>query len=216
MAVPPFPGMNPYLESPHHWLEVHPELISEIADTLTLKLAPTYRADIAKRACKIMLPTRCEITESYVEIKEISEEKIVTVIEVLSSTSKRLAEGRKEYLSIREDLLKSDVHLVEVDLLRRGESMPAENAQFADYQILVSRAEQRPNVKQYAFHLPEPIPKVLVPLLSKDHDSEPILDIKELLDKVCEATGVDKNINYDVQPQPPMSSEYFDWVRSLN
>jgi hypothetical protein len=31
----PFPGMDPYLENPQLWLEVHSRLIVEIADDLT-------------------------------------------------------------------------------------------------------------------------------------------------------------------------------------
>ncbi|MEO0887660.1 MAG: DUF4058 family protein [Cyanobacteria bacterium J06648_10] len=220
MAVPSFPGMNPYLESPHRWLEVHAKLISEIANTLNQKISPSYHAHIAKRACKITLPTRCKITEVYIEIKAPAADTVITVIEVLSSTSKRLAEGRKEYLSIREQLLKSNAHLVEIDLLRQGESMPAKNTEFSDYQILVSRAEHRPEIKQYAFDLPQPIPQVLIPLnnsgdVEKEQIAEPLLDIKVLLDKVCADTGIEESINYDVQPQPPMSPAYFEWVRSL-
>ena len=220
MAVPSFPGMNPYLESPHRWLEVHPKLISEIADALNHKISPSYHAHIVERVCKITLPTRCKITEVYVEIKSPSADKVITVIEVLSPTSKRLAEGRKEYLSIREELIRSNIHLVEIDLLRQGESMPAENTEFSDYQILVSRADHRPDIKQYAFNLSQPIPQLLVPLSNKGETNqepiaEPMLDIKTLLDKVCADTDVEKGINYDVQPQPPMSPAYFEWVRSL-
>lgn len=45
MTVSPFPGMDPYLESPEIWHTLHTRLITNLADQLTAKLAPTYIAD---------------------------------------------------------------------------------------------------------------------------------------------------------------------------
>lgn len=45
----PFPGMNPYLENPELWQEVHHILISLLAETLNPQLLPTYRVAIEKR-----------------------------------------------------------------------------------------------------------------------------------------------------------------------
>lgn len=45
----PFPGMNPYLENPELWSEVHSRLIVAIADDLTAHLSEKYRVAIKKR-----------------------------------------------------------------------------------------------------------------------------------------------------------------------
>ena len=45
----PFPGMNPYLENPALWAEVHHRLISAIAIALGPSLRPKYRVAIEKR-----------------------------------------------------------------------------------------------------------------------------------------------------------------------
>ncbi len=45
----PFPGMNPYLESPELWTEVHHRLISAIAAAIESTLPPNYRVAIEKR-----------------------------------------------------------------------------------------------------------------------------------------------------------------------
>ena len=45
----PFPGMNPYLESPEFWPSVHNRLIVAIADFLTPQLLPKYLVDIEQR-----------------------------------------------------------------------------------------------------------------------------------------------------------------------
>ncbi|MEG4226314.1 DUF4058 family protein [Microcoleus sp. N9_B2] len=49
----PFPGMNPYLESPDFWRAVHNRLIVAIADFLTPQLLPKYLVDIEQRIYQI-------------------------------------------------------------------------------------------------------------------------------------------------------------------
>jgi hypothetical protein len=45
----PFPGMNPYLENPEIWAEVHHWLITGIAEVLVSRLRPKYRVAVEKR-----------------------------------------------------------------------------------------------------------------------------------------------------------------------
>lgn len=45
----PFPGMDPYLEKPSRWPNVHHELISEIRAQLNRELGPRYYAEIQER-----------------------------------------------------------------------------------------------------------------------------------------------------------------------
>ncbi|MFB2923709.1 DUF4058 family protein [Aerosakkonema funiforme] len=45
----PFPGMNPYLENPELWSEVHHRLITAIADAIAPDLRPKYYVGIEKR-----------------------------------------------------------------------------------------------------------------------------------------------------------------------
>ncbi len=45
----PFPGMNPYLEDPSLWEEVHHELASQLARQLNRELPPNYFASIETR-----------------------------------------------------------------------------------------------------------------------------------------------------------------------
>ncbi|MEM7795348.1 MAG: DUF4058 family protein [Cyanobacteria bacterium P01_C01_bin.118] len=48
-TLSPFPGMNPYLESPVLWSEVHSWLIVELARMLNPWITPKYRAAVEKR-----------------------------------------------------------------------------------------------------------------------------------------------------------------------
>ncbi|MEM8545961.1 MAG: DUF4058 family protein [Cyanobacteria bacterium P01_H01_bin.119] len=45
----PFPGMNPFLEQPGLWPQVHNRLIVAIADQITPQVAPKYRVSIEER-----------------------------------------------------------------------------------------------------------------------------------------------------------------------
>jgi len=45
----PFPGMDPYLEHPDFWAEVHSRLIVAIANFLVPRIRPKYRVAIEKR-----------------------------------------------------------------------------------------------------------------------------------------------------------------------
>ena len=45
----PFPGMNPYLEDPKIWPEIHHRLIVAIADAMNPQLRPRYRIGMEER-----------------------------------------------------------------------------------------------------------------------------------------------------------------------
>ncbi|MBE9116861.1 DUF4058 family protein [Lusitaniella coriacea LEGE 07157] len=49
----PFPGMDPYLEQPDFWSEVHNRLIVAIADCLVSQVRPKYRVAIEKRIYRV-------------------------------------------------------------------------------------------------------------------------------------------------------------------
>ena len=46
---PPFPGMDPWLESPTLWPDVHNSLITSIRDALAPRLAPRYFVGVESR-----------------------------------------------------------------------------------------------------------------------------------------------------------------------
>ncbi len=254
MALP-FPGMNPYLEHPNLWSEVHSWLIVELARSLNPSLVPKYRAAVEKRVyldalllgipdtsvfprsriapresqsplpqrltstgvisqpVHVRVPMSEEVTERYLEIREINTEQVITVVEILSPKNKRTGEGRTRYLSKRQSVLGSATHFVEIDLLRNGELMPMAGAIASDYRILVSRASLRPDAELYPFNLRDPIPQFLLPL--KSADEEPVVDLGEVLKQVYEQAGLDLAIDYSVQPEPPLNENDFGWVQGL-
>ena len=154
---------------------------------------------------RVTVPMMSEITERYLEIREIATQKVITAVELLSPSNKRTGEGRQQYLSKRQSVLNSQTNLVEIDLLRAGEPMPVEGGRESDYRILVSRARERPAAEHYPFDLPERIPCFLLPLQSGDEES--VIDLGQLITQACDEAAIDLSIDYAQSPTPALNQE---------
>jgi Protein of unknown function (DUF4058) len=144
----PLPGMNPFLEANDLWSEFHSRLIVAIADSLSESLSQEYRVAVEKR---VYLSQGEEIQERYLEIREVANGQLVTVIELLSPKNKKSNEGLDAYLQKRQQIMVSKTHLVEIDLLRDGEALPILDNIKSDYRISVHRSSCRPKAELYAF-----------------------------------------------------------------
>ncbi len=162
----------------------------------------------------VIVPMLEEVREGYLEVREVGTREVVTVIEVLSPKNKRSGEGRNAYESKRQQIIGSSSHLVEIDLLRRGQPMPilSNNIQ-ASYRILVSRSNYRPTAELYPFELQEPIPTFLLPL--RRGDTEPSVDLQTLLHGVYDRAGLDLAIDYNREPVPSLSEADAAWANEL-
>ena len=152
--------------------------------------------------------------QGYLEIREVETKEVVTAIELLSPVNKRAGKGREAYENKRQKVLGSSTNLVEIDLLRSGQSMPFyANGFKSDYRILVSRSVRRPLADLYAFNLRDEIPKFPIPL--KAPDVEPVVDLQALLNSVYDIAGYDLRIDYKRQPIPALSEADAAWVDAL-
>ena len=61
-----------------------------------------------------------EMRESCLQIKEIASGEVVTALELLSPANKRPGKGRTQYENKRREVISSQTHLIEIDLLRGG------------------------------------------------------------------------------------------------
>ena len=62
-----------------------------------------------------------KIEEAFLRIIHVESEELVTLIEVLSPTSKICgSRGRTSFMSRRHKIMHKEVHLIEIDLLRVG------------------------------------------------------------------------------------------------
>jgi hypothetical protein len=148
--------------------------------------------------------------ESYIAIKDRQRRELVCVIELLSPANKRSGPDREAYVSKRDALLRSQAHLVEIDLLRGWERMPAESMPKCDYCIIVSRVEERPRAGVWRIGLREPLPTVPVPLRGSHPDAR--VNLQEVLHQVYDQAGYRYHI-YDNAPEPRLSGDDAAWAR---
>jgi hypothetical protein len=146
-----------------------------------------------------------------IEIRDVAQRQLVTAIEVLSPTNKR-GEGREEYLAKRRRLLLSTAHLLEIDLLRRGQRVPMQQAlPPAPYFVFLSRAGQRPLTEVWPIAMGDRLPVVPVPLLPWDADVA--LDLQAALDSSYELLGCDLALDYSQAPEVPLEEDAA-WVEA--
>jgi len=146
----------------------------------------------------------------FLEIRDRQGRELITVLEMLSPANKRGGPDREQYLAKREQLLKSEAHFLEIDLLRGGRAMPLRDRPKCDYSVLVSRANARPWAGFWPIRLRERLPAIPIPLRSPDPNAQ--IDLQEILHCVYDATGYDDFI-YAGRPDPPLSTKDSAWAR---
>jgi hypothetical protein len=217
--------MNPYLEQDDAWHDFHDHFCVHCRMLLVPKLSPDYFAKLEehldihelgsdeRRPVVGRLEQNIDIErESYIEIRDRKTRRLVTVVELLSPSNKRPGADREQYLSKRWQLVSSEVHLVEIDLLRGWPRMPVRDLPPCDYYVMVSRSEQRPDVQLWPIRLRDPLPEIPIPLSGPDEAV--VLDLQLALQNSYDSAGYADYI-YDGQPDPPLSAADSRWVDEI-
>ena len=111
-----------------------------------------------------------EVRDLWIEIRHRPDRDLVTAIEILSPTNK-LGEGYWQYQTKRRSLIRQNVHLVELDLLVRGQRLPiGHELPAGDFFAFVSRADRRSKCEVYAWSVRHCLPNIRIPLRSPDPD----------------------------------------------
>ena len=148
----------------------------------------------------------------FLEVRDRHGGELITVLELLSPSNKRPGGDRDQYLTKRERLLAGGAHLVEIDLLRGGRTMPAVNRPECTYSVVVSRAEERPRAGFWPIKLRERLPEVPIPLRAPDGDAR--VDLQEVLNRIYDAFGYEDFV-YTGSPEPSLSPEDAAWARQF-
>ena len=156
-----------------------------------------------------------ETRETYLVIRERETREVVTVLETLSPSNKRPASnGRREYLTKRDEILRSQTHSVEFDLLRGGRRLPMNSPlPYGDYYAIVSRQERRPRAKVYAWTIRNRLPSIPIPL--KEGDPDVTLDLQNVFTTVYDRARYELSINYDVPLSPALNDSDATWLVEL-
>ncbi len=158
--------------------------------------------------------TMPEMVPQYaVEIRDIEERQLVTLIELLSPANKR-GEGYRDYVEKRTRVLLSRAHLLEIDLLRNGSRVPMrQELPDSPYFVFLSRRQRRPMTDIWAIGLEQPLPAIPIPLLPEDDDVA--LDLQQAFTNVYDSIGYDLLLDYTRPADVPLKDKAATWAATL-
>jgi len=175
----------------------------------------------AGQSVTVLAPFEIEIPmpqthrETFLTVRETETLEVISVIEVLSPANKRPgSDGRRLYLEKRDAVLQSSAGLVEIDLLRGGDRLPAiDPLPEADYYAFVSRAGKRPVADVWAWTLRDRLPTIPIPLARGEQDA--MIDLQEVFTSRYDRAGYDYTLNYQVELTPELRKDDAEWIRKL-
>jgi Protein of unknown function (DUF4058) len=157
-----------------------------------------------------ILPIRVRIP--VVEIRDVAHNKLVTAIEILSPVNKRkpnLADYRKKIINLHQN----GVHVLEIDLLRRGTRPFTYPNSASHYQMMLLRAGTN-RAAYYSVNIQDKLPVLPVPLLSPDPDV--LLNLNKSMALIFERSLYHLSIDYEKSPPPPtFSDEEKLWIKQI-
>jgi Protein of unknown function (DUF4058) len=156
-----------------------------------------------------------EIRERWIEIKNLPDLELVTVIEILSPTNKS-GEGRTEYLQKRAGLIDKPVNLVEIDLLLGGRPAPlGKRLPPHHYYAIVARSTARPDAQVYTWTVRHPLPSLPIPL--RPSDADVLLDLGAAFEMTYRLGRFNRIVRHgSLLPESlPLSPADREWVKSL-
>lgn len=162
---------------------------------------PTSSPTTAITAPAAELPNIELAPQLSIEIRDIANRRLVTLIEILSPANK-YGDGARDYEDRRLEILRTRTHLLEIDLLRGGRRIQLAGEQpEGDYYIYLSRIQRRPNTQVWAVALRDCLPVVPVPLLEADADV--VLELQAAIDACFTLVGYERLLDYSGPPSPP-------------
>ena len=214
----PFPGMDPYLEDDGLWPVFHHQLVMCLYQILLPGLVDRYRARVAQRryATEQALFTsvvREEHHEDLVEVRQRSDGRLITLLEVVSPANKTTTSGREAYLAKRREGRNAKANLVEIDLVLQG----APTLEYSrdglpdwDYAVTVTRATQPERFEIYTATLQKRLPRFRLPLAVDDRDT--VLDLHTAFTRCYDQGGFAAKIDYKRDPVTPLTDEDRRWL----
>jgi hypothetical protein len=161
--------------------------------------------------------------ESFIEIRQRrdKEVRLVASIEVLSPSNKTVGNpGREKFVQKQRELLESETHLIEIDLLRGGTHAAAvprdlveQKAGAFDYLVSIRRFDHPNQFLVYPFSLSERLPEVAIPLLPGDPDVT--LDLQAVFDRSYDFGPYRREVEYGKDPIiPPLEPAQAAWAET--
>jgi hypothetical protein len=162
-----------------------------------------------------------EIREVFIEILSVADEsRVVTVIEVLSPSNKTEdSHGRRLYLTKQQEVLESQTHLIEIDLLRQGEHTIAPPWELLlrkglwNYLVSLHRGGQGERYEVWPITLRQRLPRILVPLA--DGDPDVVLDLQGVFNRCYDEGAYIRRLDYRRELPTPLEDDDAEWADAL-
>jgi hypothetical protein len=213
--------MDPYLEDEKLWPGFHHQLVSCLYQILLPGLIDRYRARVGQRQyvteqALFTSVIRDEHTEEFIEIRQRSNGRLMTLVDVVSPTNRTLPEGRQAYLKKRSECKAGGTSLVEIDLVLQGQPMldySREGLPEWDYAVTVTRSTQPERYEIYTATLQKRLPKFRLPLAADDRDT--VLDLHAAFTRCYDQGNFAAKIDYQRDPPTSVGDEDRKWLAEL-
>jgi len=213
--------MDPYLEDEKLWPVFQHNLVMCLYQVLLPGLVDRYRARIGQRhyvteQALFTSVVREEHQEEFIEVRQRSDGKLVTLVDVVSPTNKLIDAGRQAYLGKRTECKSQGASLVEIDLVLQGQptlEYSRDGLPDWDYAVTVTRASQPERYEIYSATLQKRLPRFRLPLAADDRDT--VLDLQASFTRCYDQGGFAAKIDYERDPSPPLPREDIQWLNEL-
>ncbi len=217
----PFPGMDPYLEDDALWPSFQGQFVLALYQHLLPILVDRYRARVVQRCyvteqalfTSILRETR---SEDHIEIRQRSDGRLVTLVDLASPANKTLRQGREAYHTTRREARASGASLIEIDLVLGGQPLleySRDGLPEWDYAVTVARSAQPERFEIYTATLQKRLPRFRLPLAADDRDT--VLDLHAVFSRCYDQGGYAARIDYTRDPASVLPPEDRAWLHDL-
>src|SRR5438045_4175356 len=202
----PFPGMDPYLECETLWPSFQHHLVLCLYQILLPGLVDRYRARVGQRhycteQALFTSIVREEHHEELIEIRQRTDAKLITLLDVVSPSNKITTAGRAAYLEKRREGRQANANLVEIDLVLQGQptlDYSRDGLPDWDYAVTVTRSAKPEQYEIYTATLQKRLPRFRLPLAGDDRET--VLDLQTAVARCYDQGGFASNIDYAPDP----------------
>jgi hypothetical protein len=213
--------MDPYLEDDALWPVFHHQLVMCMYQLLLPVLVDRYRARVNQRhyvteQALFTSVVREEHHEDFIEIRQRSDGRLITLVDLVSPANKVTPAGRAAYLDKRREGKNANANLVELDLVLQGQptlEYSRDGLPDWDYAVTVTRSTQPERYEIYTATLQKRLPRFRLPLASDDRDQ--VVDLHTAFTRCYDQGGFAAKIDYARDPATPLNSEDRQWLQEV-
>ena len=214
----PLPGMDPYLEEEKRWPAFQPLVVHALYQMLLPGLMDRYRARVGEREytseqALFTSIVREEHKEAFIEVRQRSDGRMVTLIDIVSPANKTTQVGKQMYLDKRREARTGNSNIVQVELVVPGQPLldySREGLVDWDYAVTVTRCTQPDRFEIYTATLQKRLPRFRMPLAADDRDT--VIDLQAAFARSFDQGDFISQINYAKDPTVRTTEEQRQWI----